>query len=1317
MLSIGHVRAGNAAQREYHQRQLAEGRDDYYREAEGPPGRWVGSLAERLGVAGEATVEEFGRLLDGKVEGPDADAFDGAQRRKVLAFDMAFSAPKSVSLLRIAADEPTSKLIDRAHDRAVRAAFELLEREAADYNQRDGAQRRTERSSDGLVGVLYRHETTRNADPQLHSHVVAMNLVRREDGSYSSLNNRQLYRLAKTAGSVYQSVLRGELGRDLGLRFEVPVNGLADVEGFDRQLIERYSTRRAELVEALRSKGLEGAGRYAAEASALETRRAKDMQLDHAAWRQEMRHALHRDGLVPERVAELVGARADQERSLGERLGEVDVEDLADRQAHVDGRQVVQRGLDTPEGIGAEEVQEAIDRILADDRLARVQSGSPTDLGSQRFTTRRHLELEQEVSGLTVGRSEHDDPRVPAIAPAEAQRLRDELPSPVQLTAAQERVADELLTSGRGFEVVTARAGAGKTTVAGVVRSRFEAAGYDVVGLAPTHQAVAEMRDTGIGQLETLARASYQDGQFSQIVQRLGPQSVVLIDEAGMAQTRQVAPLLQRAQAVGAKVVAIGDDRQLAAVGAGGWFRHAVEHEASTPLRLGEVHRQRGGSYEEGQIERSRLGLLHDGNAGPWLRWAERTGRLGITDTVEDGYREVVERFRDGLDADHGIDDVAVLVPTNAHRRELNAQLRRELVDRDLLCTDGQRDLRGQLVTPGDRMISSRNVRDDTGRELVRNGERFTIEAVGKREVRAVATAGHREGQTVRLPAELLGGAAPTIEHAYARTVHKAQGITTQRVVVFAPRIDGLSSNLAYVALSRTRARTDLVAVGNERDQVLDRLQQRLQQRADHQMAWSLLEHERLRPSGGLSRQDLEEHREALMHELVDAGNQVQQHQARQAARAEANQARVRAAGLASRRDQRAEKLAELLLDITASRQEAREDLAAGRRPSMMGWGPGGGDDVLRSVLDDVVDLDRQITDNQRGPIEETPAHLRRVEQVHRELLVDLADVDDRLAGERRLTREQRRTLHELPEGARQLQRDAWIRQEALELDVEAAGRLAATGDRQLASWLRDRVEDHERAIDRAQRQLHPGRATPQRPDADERVPGWQHELVDLARHARSAGDALDRFLREQPVDLERIEAARQRAGLIADQIGPLEQRLEDLEQQRPALRGRRDWQRSCDALRADLDQLRGRHAHEVQQLDRLLDGHDVDVDALLERRDALRTVAARTAQDAAEPRQRTIAAIRTGQWRRAQHPAVYRGLGERPAAPATGRRWDELAARITDRQIERAAGGNPERVQPAAALRRAVEAYRRDVSGTRGPDRGPGRNDPGPSR
>lgn len=1324
MLSIGHVRAGNQAQRAYHERQLVEGRDDYYQGAEGPPGIWIGSLTDRVGVRGQATVADFGRLLDGKIDAVDAEPFGGALKRAVLAFDLTFSAPKSVSLLRMVVNEETAGLIDQAHEEAVRAAFATIEREAAVYNQMVDGDRGTHRSTDGLVGVLYRHETSRNADPQLHGHLVLMNLIRRADGSYSALNNRQLYRLAATFGSIYEAVLRGELHRSLGIEFDTPVKGIADIRGFDPALLERYATRRAEILAAMRDLQAQGikVTRYATgdedpvrkgrgdrvygglEAITLETRHAKDRTLDHATWRIATRQRLQREGLTPDAIKRFLHTTPDHDpRSIAERVAQVDLDTLTDREAHVDGAAVLRRGLDVPDGFTRDEVQEAIDRILNDDRLAQIRTGDREDLRTRRFTTKQHLSLERRVAELTVGRAAQADERVPAVDPAQAARLRETGPAG-RLSADQERVAEALLTSGRRVEIVAARAGSGKTTLAGIVRDRFERAGYNVSGLAPTHQAVAEMHDAGIQTLETLARASYQDGQFSTIVRGLGPQSVVMIDEAGMAQTAQVAPLLERAAEVGAKVIMIGDDRQLPAVGAGGWFRYAIEHRDAAVLHLGEVHRQQGASPEEGRVERSRLGLLHAGNPRPWLRWAERTGRLAIAATIDDGYAETLRRFGHALDQRATIGQVAVLVPTNAHRLRLNELLRRELVDRGLLDTTHQRQIGQQLLTPGDRLVSGRNVRTETGHEMLRNGEQFTVTAIHSDGVQVRVTAGYREGQDLTLPAMLLTGRAPAVGHAYARTVHRAQGITTERVVVFAPGITGLAANLAYVALSRTRTRTDLVTVGHDRQQTLKRLDRRLRVRSDQEMALGLLRSDDLtNVAGNPTQRDLEDHRDALITEIQDANHQLQQHHARNRQVAANNQARVRVAALEARRDQQTEKVADLLLDTAAALAARRETIEAGRRPSIMSWTPKGAEGVIRGALEDLADLDTQINQHRPRPIDpHLGPHLSRIDHLFRELLDDLADTHLQIAHDpNQLTDQQADELDQLPEGARTPKCELWAHHLARALDLAAIGEISLADSPEAAAWLRNRLDTHDGAITAMTQAIRPTAPAPSTPDRAEQTPGspeWFRDLVDLARHAVQADQALRDFRQRWPVEeLRRATITLQR--VHADHAAA-RQGLETAENARPRRRADRPgWQAGVDEQRRQVTDLDRREDHARMHLDQLvarLPAH-ARVDELDRRHQALRQAVRDAAEAASQPRQQILDAITAGHWPRSQHPAVERTIGSRPDRSSAARAWDQLAGRIIVQQIERNAGGEPTPIQPTETLQRDIERYRTD--------------------
>ena len=227
------------------------------------------------------------------------------------------------------------------------------------------------------------------------------------------------------------------------------------------------------------------------------------------------------------------------------------------------------------------------------------------------MTTQDLVGCERRLIDSALGRIDAGCAVVPegevarALASAD-RRLTDEQAEVVRLTA----------SSGHGVQVVEALAGTGKTYTAGVLRSLYEAAGYRVVGLAPTGRGARELtEDAGIPAC-TIDRALVD-------IEQLGgsfPEGcVVVLDEAGMAPTRPTARLLEHAARVGAKVIAIGDSGQLPSVLAGGWLRAVGERVGA--LRLTEVIRQRNPS------ERRALAALHDARPGPIHRLGASAGK------------------------------------------------------------------------------------------------------------------------------------------------------------------------------------------------------------------------------------------------------------------------------------------------------------------------------------------------------------------------------------------------------------------------------------------------------------------------------------------------------------------------------------------------------------------------------------------------------------------------------------------------------------------------------------------------------------------
>lgn len=250
-------------------------REHYYAEATSRAATWWGRGAERLGLGGPVLPEQVRSLFaglspDGSTELRQVQHRPGSQQ--VAAFDVTFSAPKSVSILWALGDEETRNRILAAHDKAVTAALCYLQDEAAYTRHGHGGSRR---DPTGLAVLLSPHDTSRATDPQLHTHAVAMNVGFRLDGSTGALDGREFYAHAKAAGAIYRAELAHELtslGYELDVRHEPRWTGF-EVRGVPDSLIAAFSRRRVDIEQTLAARG--EAGPKAAEVAALDTRERK----------------------------------------------------------------------------------------------------------------------------------------------------------------------------------------------------------------------------------------------------------------------------------------------------------------------------------------------------------------------------------------------------------------------------------------------------------------------------------------------------------------------------------------------------------------------------------------------------------------------------------------------------------------------------------------------------------------------------------------------------------------------------------------------------------------------------------------------------------------------------------------------------------------------------------------------------------------------------------------------------------------------------------------------------------------------------------
>jgi ATP-dependent exoDNAse (exonuclease V) alpha subunit len=346
------------------------------------------------------------------------------------------------------------------------------------------------------------------------------------------------------------------------------------------------------------------------------------------------------------------------------------------------------------------------------------------------------------------------------------------------LAEEQAGMVRRLVLDGDGVAVVVGQAGTGKTYALAAAREAWEASGHRVIGAAVARRAAIELED-GAG-IASTSMAALLDDLRRRPLRTLGHRAVLVIDEAGMVQTRTLAEIVEHVERAGAKLVLVGDDRQLPEIGAGGLFGGLAKRLPAIELR--ENRRQ------VAAWEREALALLRGGDAdGAVRRYAQR-GRIVSGDNSEEVRRRLVEDWWRAGDPDG-----AVMI---AHRRrdvaELNGRAH-ALMRAGGVLGDGELAAGELRIAAGDRVVLRRN-----DRKLgVVNGERGTVVNLdterGELDVEL-------RGARVRLSHEYV---AEAVALGYAITGHSAQGMTCSQTFVLAT--DGLSREWAYVALSRGR--------------------------------------------------------------------------------------------------------------------------------------------------------------------------------------------------------------------------------------------------------------------------------------------------------------------------------------------------------------------------------------------------------------------------------------------------------------------------------------------------------------------------------
>ncbi|MGV1683752.1 Ti-type conjugative transfer relaxase TraA [Sphingopyxis sp. NJF-3] len=403
--------------------------------------------------------------------------------------------------------------------------------------------------------------------------------------------------------------------------------------------------------------------------------------------------------------------------------------------------------------------------------------------GEDRFTSRAMIETEQRLERATAtldARRNHgvaERHRERALASASARGLD---------LSVEQRGAFEHVTSARGVNNVIGYAGTGKSAMLGVAREAWEAAGYQVQGAALSGIAAEGLElGSGIGS-RTLASLEHQWGQGRE---RLTSKHILVIDEAGMVGTRQLERVVSEAERQGAKVVLVGDPQQLQAIEAGAAFRAATERHGAVEIM--DIRRQQEG------WQREATRVLATGRTGEAIGRYADAGFVHAAETRDAARAELVDAWDRDRQA-HPDTSRIILTHTNDEREQLNKAVRERLKAGGALGNEVAITVeRGERrFATGDRIMFLKNERD-LG---VKNGSLGSVESVSPARLAVALDDGRRVAFDLKDYAH--------VDHGYAATIHKAQGMTVDRVQVLAT--PGVDSHSTYVALSRHREQVDV---------------------------------------------------------------------------------------------------------------------------------------------------------------------------------------------------------------------------------------------------------------------------------------------------------------------------------------------------------------------------------------------------------------------------------------------------------------------------------------------------------------------------
>ncbi|MBP2631449.1 MAG: TrwC relaxase [Firmicutes bacterium] len=752
-------------------------KDDYYTRSSDNADTWQGKLSQCYGQRSQLTAGEFNAALK-SMPNPER-----------AAIDLTFSAPKSVSVAMVLDETKKADMI-AAHNKAVTDTLDEIEKNEIETRiTKNGI---TERVKTGnMAAAKFNHYVSRNQDMQLHTHAVILNRTE-YNGKLYAISNENLYENHILYGQLYRNRLAANL-QDMGYKCNLTDNqkGFFELEGIDEATLQHFSSRRAEILEKLKEWNIDSAG--AADRATLLTRSAKvnkDLKLLEQSWREQLK----------DENIQLQKSKVNIKSSAKTEAFDRAVARLSEKQFAFTAKELERAAL--AEGCTTGMDRENFQTILKKSKIVRLES-----LGEDQtiyYTTKENIQIEQEIS-----KNIKSSVKIKPIGQAKIKLKEMAKAENLTLNTEQESAVLHIAQAQKQYVAVQGLAGTGKTYMLNAARQLFEENGYKVKGMSFTGKAAEGLQN------EALIQSSTLHSFFNKLEKEAGnaPKELTneiknswnfkglkagkelwIVDEAGMTDNNLILHLQRAAKLKKAKVVLVGDYKQLQPVGTGNAYAKFVQNKEIPVYQLSEILRQKD-AKDANLLEAVKEAVSGDIDKSLELL-KEHTKEIK---SPQKRFKAIAEEYAEL--SPEAQNETLVLTAKNKDRVFINDQIREKLIKsgqitkgQEIKVTSAQSEEVSRNFAPNDKIVFLKNdyklgVRNgQTGKLLTLDSESMTVNS---------------NGQSYKVNLAEYN----SLDHGYCVTTHKAQGMTVDKAII---NVDSTQKalntrNSYYVDVSRAR--------------------------------------------------------------------------------------------------------------------------------------------------------------------------------------------------------------------------------------------------------------------------------------------------------------------------------------------------------------------------------------------------------------------------------------------------------------------------------------------------------------------------------